>query len=130
MTLAARLLPSSTDLLPRDELDGLTAQIRRAAVSIPANIAEGHSRRSRGAYRYHVSVALGSHAELGHSVARPGARALSGYREPAAMADCQCQDVVRVGMMLHALAPVRSKRLHADPSDPRAADPRPPTRRI
>ena len=43
---------------------GLTQQIRRAAVSIPSNIAEGHSRRTRQAYIYHLNIALGSLAEL------------------------------------------------------------------
>jgi four helix bundle protein len=50
--------------LPGDERFGLTAQIRRAAVSIPANIAEGHGRNSRGEYRHHVWMAAGSLREL------------------------------------------------------------------
>ena len=50
--------------LPADERFGLIAQIRRAAVSIPANIAEGHGRNSRGDYRHHVCVAAGSLREL------------------------------------------------------------------
>ena len=49
---------------PKEELYGLTSQIRRASVSIPSNLAEGHSRRSTGAYINHVSIALGSHGEL------------------------------------------------------------------
>jgi four helix bundle protein len=43
---------------------GLTSQIRRAAVSIPANVAEGFCRRKTKAYANHVSIALGSHGEL------------------------------------------------------------------
>jgi len=49
---------------PRSELFGLTTQIRRAAVSIPANVAEGQCRRETKPYRHHVSIAIGSHGEL------------------------------------------------------------------
>jgi four helix bundle protein len=54
----------TTRTFPREELYGLTSQIRRAAVSIPANIAEGYCRRKTKAYANHVSIALGSHAEV------------------------------------------------------------------
>ena len=54
----------TTARFPREELYGLTSQLRRAAVSVPSNVAEGYCRRSIKAYAYHVSVALGSHAEL------------------------------------------------------------------
>lgn len=53
-----------TRRFPDSELYGLTCQIRRAAVSIPSNIAESHCRRTTRAYLNHVSIALGSHAEL------------------------------------------------------------------
>jgi four helix bundle protein len=49
---------------PKDELYGLTSQMRRAAVSIPANIAEGHARDSTKEFLHHISIALGSLAEL------------------------------------------------------------------
>ena len=52
-----------TASLPTQERFILGTQIRRAAASIPANIAEGH-RRTRRAYLNHLSIALGSHAEL------------------------------------------------------------------
>ena len=49
---------------PRSELYGLTDQIRRAASSIPANIAEGNGRVYRKEYAHHVSIARGSISEL------------------------------------------------------------------
>ncbi|HEX3870698.1 MAG TPA: four helix bundle protein [Pirellulales bacterium] len=53
-----------TKTFPKDELYGLTNQTRRAAVSIPANIAEGHARDSTAEYLHHLAYALGSLAEL------------------------------------------------------------------
>ena len=48
---------------PKDELYGLTNQIRRAAVSIPANIAEGQARKLPGDFRHFLRISLGSLAE-------------------------------------------------------------------
>jgi four helix bundle protein len=53
-----------TARFPRDERYGLTSQIRRASVSIPANIAEGYGRNSKGAYVQFLRVAQGSLKEL------------------------------------------------------------------
>lgn len=49
---------------PKEERYGLTAQLRRAAVSIPSNIAEGHGRKHLGDYLHQLSVANGSLMEL------------------------------------------------------------------
>ncbi|MGD9894978.1 MAG: four helix bundle protein, partial [Dehalococcoidia bacterium] len=49
---------------PRDELFGLTSQIRRASASVPANIAEGYGRDNRGDYVHHLRIAQGSLKEL------------------------------------------------------------------
>jgi len=53
-----------TDSFPVAERYGLTSQIRRAAVSIAANIAEGQGRAHGGAFLNHVSIARGSLQEL------------------------------------------------------------------
>jgi four helix bundle protein len=53
-----------TDSFPDRERFGLTSQMRRCAVSVPSNIAEGHARLSTREYLKHVSYALGSLAEL------------------------------------------------------------------
>jgi four helix bundle protein len=49
---------------PKEELFGLMSQIRRAAVSIPNNIAEGHAKLSRKEYQHYLGHARGSLAEI------------------------------------------------------------------
>jgi four helix bundle protein len=49
---------------PKSEVYGLTAQVRRAAVSVPSNIAEGHTRESKNEYLHHLSIAQASLAEV------------------------------------------------------------------
>jgi four helix bundle protein len=49
---------------PREEQYGLTAQIRRSAVSIPSNIAEGQGRLSTGEFRQFLAIARGSNCEV------------------------------------------------------------------
>ncbi|MFH1207672.1 MAG: four helix bundle protein [Patescibacteria group bacterium] len=49
---------------PKSEQFGLTSQIRRAAISIPSNIAEGCARKSRLEYAHFIRIASGSGAEL------------------------------------------------------------------
>jgi four helix bundle protein len=55
---------ATTRVWPREESYGLTAQARRAAISIPSNIAEGHGRAGLKEYAHHVSVSYGSLSEL------------------------------------------------------------------
>lgn len=52
-----------TDKFPREELYGLTSQLRRSILSVPLNIVEGHSRNSKNEFRQFLKIALGSLAE-------------------------------------------------------------------
>lgn len=63
MDLATQVY-SLTSRFPKEELYGLTAQMRRSAVSIPSNIAEGAARHSRKEFIQFLSIASGSVAEL------------------------------------------------------------------
>jgi len=62
-TLALEVF-AATDLWPKTERYGLTAQTRRAALSIPTNIAEGSAKRGGREFGRFLDIALGSLAEL------------------------------------------------------------------
>lgn len=53
-----------TGIFPKEEMYGLTSQIRRSAVSVPSNIAEGQGRLSTGEFRQFLGIARGSNFEL------------------------------------------------------------------
>jgi four helix bundle protein len=95
----AELCYEQTAHFPARETYGLVSQIRRAAVSVASNIAEGHSRRTLQAYLNHLSIALGSQAELETQIE------LS--RRLNLLPDGAGKDILQmagqVGRMLHAL---------------------------
>jgi four helix bundle protein len=96
LAVAAYRLTAS---FPRDELYGLTSQIRRSAASVPANIAEGYGRESAGSYAQHLKIAQGSlkefetHLELSHRIGLLDAKGLD---ETNLMSD-------EIGKMLRSL---------------------------
>ncbi|MGD0007223.1 MAG: four helix bundle protein [Terriglobia bacterium] len=58
----------ATKSFPKEEMYGLTSQLRRAAASIPANIAEGCVKGSGAEFRHFLQVALGSASELEYHI--------------------------------------------------------------
>ncbi len=63
MQLATAIYDRTSDF-PREELYGLTSQLRRASVSVPANISEGYGRNSSGNYIHFLKISLGSAREI------------------------------------------------------------------
>jgi four helix bundle protein len=57
-----------TQRFPREEIFGLTAQIRRAAVSVPSNIVEGCARDSEADYLHFLGIAYASSRELDYQI--------------------------------------------------------------
>jgi four helix bundle protein len=88
-----------TRSFPREELFGLTSQLRRAAVSIPSQIAEGHRQGTR-AYRHYVIRALGSQAECETQLELARRLELAPAERIAPVSVL----AVRLGQVLHGLA--------------------------
>jgi four helix bundle protein len=97
---------------PMAEIYGLKSQVRRAAVSVPSNIAEGHGRSSRGDYRHHIGIAHGSLMEVETQIIL--AQRL-GYITAADAAGLTAA-TAEIGRMLNGLAKALSPRgLTPDP---------------
>ena len=62
--LLAKNIYGATTAFPKSEIYGLTSQMRRTAVSVPSNLAEGAARRSRKEFRQFINIAQGSLGEL------------------------------------------------------------------
>jgi len=99
-----------TSRFPADEKFGLVSQIRRCAVSVPSNIAEGHSRESRKELARFVSIAQGSIAELETQLIL--ARDL-GFGDPDKISEVQ-ELVCEEGRMLSGLRRSLAKELKGE----------------
>lgn len=89
-----------TRSFPSDERFGLTNQIRRAAVSIPSNLAEGHARAGAPEFARFISISMGSVADLETQLML--ARELE-YGDPEAL-EKTLHDLNEIGKMLRGLA--------------------------
>src|SRR5690606_32142643 len=97
-----------TSEFPRAEQYGLTAQLRRAAVSIPSDIAEGHHHTTK-AYRHFVTMALGSQAECATQLELAKRLGLA----TASAIDAVADDAFRLGRVLHGLSRSLRERARA-----------------
>jgi four helix bundle protein len=108
------------ELLPPAERFGIVAQMKRCATSIPANLAEGHSRKRPKAFLNHVHIALGSEAELATHV---HVAERLGFCSPA-----QTSAISRrrehVGRMLNRLAAALKRKVESEAK--RSTGPRKP----
>jgi four helix bundle protein len=86
---------AATAQLPREEVYGLSAQMRKSAVSIPSNIAEGQGRRSTAEFLHYLSIAHGSLRELETQVVIAGRL---GYMKPNLVEELagKCAEVGRL----------------------------------
>ena len=113
-----------TQQFPKEELYGLTSQIRRAAVSVPANIAEGYGRTHRKAYLNHLSIARGSLMEVETHV-QIAVRLQFLHRDQALRAWSLLQDTGKMlNRMISALSPKLEPSSKAKP-EPETRDPEP-----
>ena len=88
-----------TKRFPREEMFGLTSQIRRSASSVPANIAEGHGRESTQSFIQHLRISQGLLKELEtHLLLAARIGLVDGEAPDFPLASCDA-----LGKMLHAL---------------------------
>ena len=96
----------ATDGFPKSELFGLTSQIRRAAVSIPANVAEGFGRQGTPEFLHFLSVAYGSLLELEtHLQIAARLEFLQSDRAAAGLSAC-----AEIGRMINGLSSALARR--------------------
>jgi four helix bundle protein len=86
-------------MMPKEEIYGLTSQMRRSAVSVPSNIAEGQVRKTKGDFKNFLSIALGSLKELETQILI--AQGLNYFDDQTT--SCLCALCERVGQLINGL---------------------------
>ena len=99
------LIYRATRRFPKEEIYGLTSQMRRAAVSIPSNIVEGCARESQSEYFRFLEIAFGSARELHYQF---GLARRLGYTNETDVSECDSK-MVETEKVLCAL--IRSMRI-------------------
>jgi four helix bundle protein len=103
-----------TRTFPREELYGLVSQLRRAAISVPSNIAEGHARISTGEFKQFLGHALGSLMELETQLVISGRLGYIGAQESRDL----LERAAEVGRLVNGI--LRSLAKHASSKTPSA----------
>jgi len=98
-----------TEKFPPREVYGLSAQMRRAAVSIPSNIAEGRRRGTDADFSHFLRIAYGSLAELETQLLISKELSFCSEKEFAALR----VHIIEIGKMLHGIIKATSSRLKA-----------------
>ncbi|MBZ5668988.1 MAG: four helix bundle protein [Acidobacteriia bacterium] len=101
-----------TACFPKSEAYGLASQVQRAAISVPANIAEGHGRDHLGDYLHHLSMANGSLMELETHLLIASRLSYVASRD----LDVVLTETAELGRMLSGLTRSLKKRITQSPS--------------
>lgn len=106
-----------TGQFPRSEQFGLTAQIRRAAVSIPSNIAEGQGRATKGEFLHFLGIARGSLLEVETQLQ---IAVDLGYMSVSEFEKCDARSYAVLGLLNRLMASLTNsgKTEHLKPSKP------------
>jgi four helix bundle protein len=114
----ARAVYGQTEDLPRNEMYGLQSQIRRAAIAVPSNIAEGHGRLNDGHFRQFLAISRGSLFELETQLELARDLELMDVERVAALMN-QCEEIAR---MINGLLGALHSSKNAFPFANRPAD--------
>lgn len=106
-----------TEHFPKSEQYGLSSQLRRAAISIPSNIAEGYCRKSTKEYLRHINIAYASLAEI---EAQLFIAVELGFMDATLMTSIESQ-TEELGRMLNGLTSALEKKLITAPRAPHPA---------